>query len=227
MVTAGQERHESVRFPGPTFRKAQSASLQRSASLKIAFCESKRGKPGFFGCYVTGAVDWHVPSWIRRSHRLRRKRMDDQHDKWKILAGGLSEKAQERQEAFRTAADRTDDPDLRFLFISCFFQRVRFADSLKKVLSKETAAASDDDGGLAQAVKEGVAEITSKLSSHNDRRALRRLIEEEAEFLEQYKRVLDAPLPDSFRNLVVTQFDDVLATYTRLVEVERFSEPSR
>lgn len=131
------------------------------------------------------------------------------------VVNDLIETCRDGEQGFKTAAERTENPQLKQLFTTLSSQRASFKHELE--VQVETYGGKPADlGHAAGAAHRGWMAVKAALSSDDDQSLLDECERGEDYAKKAYSEALQKPLPDAIRPLVAKQADDVRAAHDQV-----------
>ena len=127
----------------------------------------------------------------------------------------LVETCRDAQEGFRSAAEGTEDAELRALFLEYSRQRASFAGELQAEV-RRLGGEPETEGSVIGAIHRGWLDIKAAVTGADDRSILEECERGEASSLANYRAALGKDMPAGVRATIERQFAEVKDAHDRI-----------
>src|SRR5262249_20794946 len=131
----------------------------------------------------------------------------------------LIETCRDGQHGFQTAADHTQDPDLKKLFSAYSVQRAQFASELESEV-RQLGAMPSKMGSVSAAFHRGWMNIKSVVTGGSDDPIIAECERGEDAAVENYQSVLKKNLPPNVLPVVKHQFTEIKRAHDRIRDLD-------
>ena len=132
----------------------------------------------------------------------------------------LTKTCKDGEAGFKTAAEHTQDPDLKALFMNYAQQRAGFANDLRNAVLR-LGGAAEDGGSITGAMHRGWMQLKSTVTGDSDAALIHEAERGEDVAKAAYQKALDLDLPLDVQGIVQRQFIQVKEAHDRIRTLER------
>lgn len=128
----------------------------------------------------------------------------------------LIQTVEDGREGFRLAAEATDNPDIRSLFVHYAAQREQFSTELHHLTAEYGDLFTDVEGSMRGALHRGWLNLRSALSGHNAGAILSECERGEDHAMGVYRHAIDLPLPENVVRAIGAQSLEIKAAHDKV-----------
>jgi len=131
------------------------------------------------------------------------------------ILNNLVETSKDGEKGFRTAAEDTQNTELKSIFVQRAGDCARGAAELQQLVSR-MGEKPEQGGSVAGAMHRGWVDVKSAVTKRDDLAILEECERGEDVAKAKYRKALDEPLPDDIRAIVQRQYDGAIRNHDQI-----------